>query len=280
MNALLAWARMIKLSHSVFALPFALASALLAARHVDVRPAQWAAVVASVVCARASAMTMNRLADLRFDALNPRTAERELVTGALGWHTAVALTGGTALAFVAVCAWLGSTVFALSPLALLVVWGYSWTKRFTAWCHVVLGIALALAPSGAWIALTDGYGSVPLLLSVAVATWVAGFDILYATQDASFDRTAGLHSVPVALGIRRALRLSAGLHVVTAGALAALPWLVPLGWPYGVGWAAIAGVLAYEHAIVSADDLSRIDRAFFELNGFVSLAFLAAVWLA
>jgi 4-hydroxybenzoate polyprenyltransferase len=271
---------MIKLSHSVFALPFALAAALLASRQADVSPAQWVAVVAAVVTARASAMTMNRIADNRFDAANPRTATREIPSGQLGLRTALALAFGTAVAFVGICAWLGSATLALSPIALLVVWGYSWTKRFTAWCHVVLGVALALAPTGAWIALTGSYGPAPLLLSGAVATWVAGFDILYATQDRDFDRATGLHSVPVALGIAGALRLSSVLHGVTAALLAALPMAVPLDWPYGLGWLLIAGVLVWEHSLVRPDDLSRIDKAFFDLNGFVSLAFLGAVWLS
>ncbi len=165
----------------------------------------------------------------------------------------------------------------LSPVALAVVWGYSLTKRFTSLCHLFLGLALALAPTGVWIALTGSYGPIPLMLSVAVGTWVAGFDILYSCQDRGFDASEGLHSIPAALGVRGALAVSVALHVATVGLLIALPWWAPLGWAYGVGVALIAAVLAYEHWIVRPDDLSRINKAFFDLNGYVSLLFLAFV---
>ena len=159
------------------------------------------------------------------------------------------------------------------------VWGYSLTKRFTAWCHFVLGIALALAPTAVWIALTGGFGPVPALLSTAVATWVAGFDIIYSCQDAEFDSGAGLHSIPSRVGVGPALAISAALHVATIVALVALPQVIPLSWPYYVGLVVIGAVLTYEHAIVSPRDLSRINMAFFDLNGHVSLAFLLFVAL-
>ena len=172
------------------------------------------------------------------------------------------------------------STLALSPVALAVVWGYSLTKRFTWAAHLVLGAALGLAPVAVWIALTGTVAAVPLLLALTVATWVAGFDIIYSCQDADFDRGVGLHSIPSRLGLAGALGVSAALHLVTVACLVALPLAVPLGWPYAVGVVAIAGVLAYEHAIVSPSDLSRVDKAFFDLNGYVSLAFLAAVVLA
>lgn len=276
-NALVTYSRMIKLSHTVFSVPFALAAGVLAAREAPVSAADAGAIAVCLVAARSTAMGFNRIVDRDVDARNPRTRSREIPAGAISVPAAWAFTLGSAAAFVAASAWLGTPTLLLCPVALAVVWGYSLTKRFTALCHAVLGVALALAPTGVWIAITDGYSVVPLALSVAVATWVAGFDILYSCQDADFDRGEGLHSVPSALGVRGALVVSAALHVGTVACLAALPALVPLGWPYAVGWLAITGVLAYEHWIVRPDDLSRIDKAFFDLNGYVSLLFFAFV---
>lgn len=276
-NALVTYSRMIRLSHTVFSVPFALAAGLLAAREAPVTWSGAAAIGVCLVAARSTAMGFNRIVDRDIDARNPRTATREIPSGQIGLGAAWAFTLGSAALFVAASAFLGRATLLLSPIALAVVWGYSLTKRFTSLCHVVLGVALALAPTGVWIAVTQGWSAVPALLSVAVGTWVAGFDILYSCQDADFDRSAGLHSVPAALGIRGALWVSGGLHAVTAAALLALPALTPLGWPYVVGWLAIVGVLAYEHWLVRPDDLSRIDRAFFDLNGYVSLLFLAFV---
>lgn len=279
-NALVTYSRMIKLSHSIFALPFALAAAWLASHQVDVTGLQLALIVACMVSARSSAMGFNRIVDRDIDAANPRTAGRELPTGQIGLGAAVAFTVGSAAIFVACAALLGPLVLALSPVALAVVWGYSWTKRFTALCHLFLGLALALAPTGVWIALTGGYGPEPLLLSAAVGTWVAGFDIIYSCQDADFDRDHGLRSIPAALGTRGALWLSVALHATTVACLAALPAFAPLGPAYWVGAVLIGAVLAYEHWIVRPDDLSRVNKAFFDLNGYVSLLFLVFVLLA
>lgn len=277
MQSLLTYARMIKLSHSIFALPFALASGVLAARQVEVSLVQWLLIVACMVTARSSAMGFNRLVDRDVDALNPRTASRELPSGQLSAGAAWAFTIGSAALFVGFAAALGPTTLKLSPIALLIVWGYSLTKRFTSWCHVVLGVALGISPVAVWVALTGGFSPVAWLLSLAVASWVAGFDIIYACQDLEFDRAAGLNSVPARLGLRGALALSAAMHVVTLLALAALPQLVPLGAAYWVGWACIALVLGYEHSLVTPTDLSKIDKAFFDLNGYVSLVFLISV---
>jgi 4-hydroxybenzoate polyprenyltransferase len=276
-SAIVTYSRMIKLSHSIFAMPFALAAAVLAAREVSVTPLDLALIVGCMVLARSSAMGFNRVVDRRIDAANPRTASREIPSGQIGLGAAWGFTLGSAALFVACCAWLGPMTLALSPVAIAVVWGYSLTKRFTALCHLALGLALALAPTGVWIALTDSYGPIPLVLSLAVGTWVAGFDILYSCQDFEFDRSQGLRSVPAALGLKGAMVVSALLHVGTMGLLASLPALAPLGWAYWVGVALIGGVLAYEHWIVRPDDLSRIDKAFFDLNGYVSLLFLAFV---
>ena len=262
-------------------MPFALAAAVIAAQEV---PVTWEQIGLCVVCmifARSSAMGFNRVVDRDIDAKNPRTATREIPAGQISVRAAWAFTLGSAALFVAASAVLGTPTLLLSPVALAVVWGYSLAKRSTALCHAILGLALALAPTGVWIALTGSYGWIPAVLSLVVATWVAGFDIIYSCQDAGFDEGEGLHSVPVALGIGGALVASAALHVVTVAALLALPLQVPaLGPVYYAGVAVIAGVLIYEHWIVRPDDLSRIDKAFFDLNGYVSFAFLAFVGLA
>lgn len=280
MTSLLALGRMIRLSHSVFALPFALAAAWIASEGHPVGPWRWAGIIAAVVLARATAMAFNRVVDRDIDGLNPRTKDREIPSGQIGLSTAVVFTMATAAGFVAVAFSLGSLVGWLSPIALAVVWGYSWTKRFTSWCHAVLGLALALAPTGAWLAVRGTYAWTPLWISLAVATWVAGFDMLYSTQDRDFDASAGLHSAPVELGLARTLAVSTALHVATMAFLAAVAWSSPRGPAYGVGWVVMAIVLAYEHHIVRPDDLSRIDKAFFDLNGAVSLLFLGGVVLS
>jgi len=280
MNALVTYSRMIKLSHSIFALPFALAAAVLASRQVEVTWVQLAWIVVCMVAARSSAMGFNRIVDRRIDAANPRTATREIPAGEISVGAAWAFTLLSAALFVAASAALGRLVLYLSPVALGIIWGYSLTKRFTALCHVVLGVALALAPTGVWLALVGEWGWVPALLSVAVGTWVAGFDIIYSCQDHDFDRDAGLRSVPAVLGVKGALWLSAGLHLLTVGTLAALPAVVTLGWPYWVGLVLIAVVLTYEHSIVKPTDLSRIDKAFFDLNGYISVGFLVFVFFA
>ena len=276
-SAIVTYSRMIKLSHSIFAMPFALAAAVLAAREVPVTWTQLVLIVACMVLARSSAMGFNRIIDRRIDAANPRTASREIPSGQIGLGAAWGFTLGSAALFVACCALLGPQTLALSPVALIVVWGYSLTKRFTALCHLFLGLALALAPTGVWIALTGSYGPIPLVLSLAVGSWVAGFDILYSCQDHDFDRSRGLRSIPAALGLPGAMAVSALLHVGTLALLIGLASLTPLGWAYWVGVVLIGAVLFYEHWIVRPDDLSRIDKAFFDLNGYVSLLFLAFV---
>lgn len=280
MSSLAAFARTIKLSHTLFAMPFALASGLLAARTVDVAPDRWAWIVAAMVTARTSAMGFNRLIDRDLDASNPRTAGREIPSGALSPRAAWGYTLLATAGFVACAAALGSATLWLSPVALAVLWGYSLTKRFTALCHVVLGLALGLAPVATWIALTDGLTATPIWMGLGVLTWVAGFDILYATQDAAYDRSVGLHSVPARLGIGRALSVGRALHIATVACFAAVAWTFPLGPAYPVGVVLLGGVLFAEHRIVRADDLSRLDQAFFEMNGYVALGYLATVALS
>lgn len=280
LDAIATYGRMIKFSHSIFAMPFALAAARLAAREVSVTPLQIGLIVLCMVTARSCAMGFNRIVDRRFDAANPRTAVREIPSGQMTLGAARALTAAAAGLFVVFASLLHPLCGALSPVALGVVCGYSYAKRFTALVHLWLGVALGLAPIAVWIAMTGTVGAPALLLSLAVATWVSGFDILYSLQDEGFDRSQRLHSIPVALGQVGAMWVSGGLHVVTVALLAALPLWTPLGVAYWVGWALITGVLAYEHWLVRPGDLSRIDKAFFDLNGYVSLVFLGAVLLA
>ncbi|MFZ5476730.1 MAG: UbiA-like polyprenyltransferase [Myxococcota bacterium] len=279
MSRVLTFGRMIKLSHSIFAMPFALASAALAARSAGITWAQGLLVVTCMVLARSCAMGFNRIVDREFDAKNPRTAIREIPSGQISVGAAKAFTAAAAVGFVAAAFALNPLCGWLSPIALAVICGYSYAKRFTALVHLWLGVALGLAPVAAWIALTGTVSPAALLLAGAVATWVAGFDILYSLQDEEFDRGQGLKSIPVALGQVGAMWVSGGLHVGTAALLAALPAQVALGWPYWVGYAVIVAVLAYEHWLVRPGDLSRIDKAFFDLNGYVSLLFLGAVLL-
>ena len=280
MNAVVTYGRMVKLSHTIFALPFALASGWLAWRHVDVPAISWLWVVVCMVGARSSAMGFNRIVDRDIDAANPRTVTREIPSGQISLGAAWAFTLLSAAIFVVGAGFLGTLTLYLSPIALAVVWGYSLCKRFTSMAHIVLGLALALAPTAVWISFTQSYAVAPLLLSLAVGTWVAGFDIIYSCQDADFDRERGLHSIPARLGVKGALIVSALLHVATIGCLAALPFVEPMGPSYWVGVVLIAGVLIYEHAIVTPTDLSRINKAFFDLNGYISLVFLAAVALS
>jgi 4-hydroxybenzoate polyprenyltransferase len=269
------YARLVALPHTVFALPFAVGAAALAWRQgaVAFSPARLVLIVVAVAAARTAAMAFNRVADRRFDAANPRTAARELPRGAVSAGGAIALTVGSAALFVVAAAQLGRWPLLLSPIALAILLGYSLAKRFTWATHLWLGVALGGAPAGAWIAVTNGFGWAPLALSLAVACWVAGFDIIYATQDVDFDRDRRLGSIPARFGVARALGISRLLHAGAIVGLGAFGLLLHLGIVYGVGVAVIAITLAYEQRIVSPRDLSRVNKAFFDLNGYVSLAF-------
>jgi len=270
---------MVKFSHTLFAMPFALAAAAIAARGHGISAGRVVAIVVAMIGARTAAMGFNRIVDRRYDAGNPRTAGRELPAGKVSLAAAAALTALSAAVFVAAAAWLGPLCLTLSPVALALVLGYSYTKRFTWLCHLFLGVAIAAGPAGAWIAVRGDLGAPALLLMAAVATWIGGFDILYALADRDFDRATGLHSIPARFGLRGALAASAALHLVTVAALVGLGLTAGLGAVYLIGVAAIAGILLWEHLIVRPDDLSRLDMAFFNLNGYVSVAFLAAVLL-
>jgi 4-hydroxybenzoate polyprenyltransferase len=270
-----AYARLVALPHTVFALPFALGCAAVAWRS-GAAPFSWtrlALIVLAVAGGRTTAMAFNRIVDRHIDAKNPRTARRELPSGQVSLAGAVALLVGAALLFVVAAALLGRWPLILAPLALVILCGYSLAKRFTWACHLWLGVALGGAPAGAWIAITNRFGWAPAALSLAVAGWVGGFDIIYSCQDATFDRAHRLNSIPARFGVAGALRISRALHLLAVALLVTFGVLAHLGVVYFIGVAVIAATLTYEQRIVSADDLSRVDKAFFDLNGYVSLSF-------
>jgi len=270
------YASFVRFSHSVFALPFALAGALLAARHTPVTWPAVAWILVAMVAARSAAMGFNRLADARLDALNPRTAGRELPRGTMTMREAAAFVTVASLVF-AIAAWaLGPLCFVLSPVALAIVFWYSLAKRFTTWTQLFLGLAMAVAPVGGWLAAGGRGGWEPWLLAAAIGLWVGGFDVLYACQDLAFDRAHGLRSIPVRFGVRRALIISRTMHVVAILCLAALPAVTPLPRFYEVGVAVVALMLVYEQSLVTADDLSQVKRAF-DLNGYVGILYLAVL---
>ncbi len=267
---------MIKWEHSVLTLPFGLTGAVLAARGIPgAHQLFWIAV--GLVAARSAAMAFNRLADHSFDAANPRTQSRALPTGTLsrqfvGWFVAL-----SSLVLVLAAAELNRLAFYLSPLALAVILLYSYTKRFTRWSHVALGFAMGLAPAAGWVAVRGMIDPRILILTVAVTFWGGGFDVLYACQDYDYDCRVGLHSVPRAFGIARSLWIARAFHVLTLSLLGFLVYVFQMG-PVAVGGVLVVGLLlAYEHSLVSANDLSRLNAAFFTMNGVISLVFLSFV---
>jgi 4-hydroxybenzoate polyprenyltransferase len=273
---------MIKFEHTIFALPFALISMLLAARSQphglpSVRIVVW--ILAAMVGARSAAMAFNRLVDAHFDGANPRTAKRALPAGLLNAGQVTLFTIASVTLFLYASYALNPLCFALSPLALLAVLGYSYTKRFTSFCHLVLGFAIGIAPIGAWLAVTGRFAPVPLLLGAAVMLWIGGFDIIYALQDVAFDQSQRLHSLPQRLGKARALTLSRLMHLAMIGLLVTVGVIASLHAVYFLGIAVVAGLIAYEQSIVSPEDLSRVNVAFFTLNGWVSVSLFAFVVL-
>ena len=270
---------MIKFEHSIFALPFALTGALLAFRDGGYRGDNlgWKLVwiVVAMVGARSAAMTFNRIADAAIDAKNPRTESRQLPSGQLSVAFAWGFLLAAAAIFFAASAMLNRLCLLLSPLALACVLLYSYTKRFTSLAHMALGFCLGIAPSAAWIAIRGSYDARMLWLTAAVTFWTAGFDIIYSCQDFEFDRREGLFSVPGKFGIARALLLSRALHAAMLICLGALVIVFALGWLAWAGVAAIAALLVYEHRMVSPADLSRVNAAFFAVNGYVSVLFFA-----
>ncbi|HEX8814827.1 MAG TPA: UbiA-like polyprenyltransferase [Terriglobales bacterium] len=267
---------MIKWEHSVFVLPFALCGAMLAAGGMpSAHQLLW--IVVAMVSARSAAMAFNRLADASIDAANPRTQTRALPAGALTPVFVAAFVMISCVVFVLAAAELNRFSFLLSPLALAVLLLYSYTKRFTRWSHLVLGFAMGMAPSAAWIAVRGSLDPRILLLTAAVTFWGAGFDILYACQDYDFDRASGLHSVPRYFGIRRALWISRGFHITMLLLLVSVVVTFGLGKLAMTGVLAVALLLAYEHSLVSPDDLSKLNAAFFTMNGVISVVFFIFV---
>ena len=279
-RAVRTWARMVKFSHSIFALPFAVSGAALAAARYGGSLRQLGLIVLAMVSARNAAMGFNRLADHAIDARNPRTAERELPRGALSRGAVWAFTVALAAIFVAAAFALNPLCGALSPVALAVVFGYSYTKRFTWASHLVLGLALSIAPVGGWVAVAGRFDAVPWILAAAVAFWVAGFDTIYALQDEAFDRAEALQSIPARFGVRRALWLARTFHALAFAAMIAVGIAARLHPAYFVGLAVVLAVLVWEHRLVRNDDLSRIGVAFLNANGLISLLYLGVVLLA
>jgi len=267
---------MIKWEHSIFALPFALCGAMLAARGLPTWH-QLAWIIVAMVSARSAAMAFNRLADASIDAANPRTAARALPVGLLSSGFVAMFVIVACGVFVLAAAQLNRLTLWLSPVALAVVLLYSYTKRLTRWSHLFLGFALGIAPAAAWIAVRGSLDARILLLTAAVTFWVGGFDVIYACQDFEFDREHGLHSVPRHLGIHRALWVARIFHLLMLGLLIALVFCFGLGKLAVAGVIAVAGLLAYEHSLVRHDDLSKLNAAFFTMNGVISVVFFAFV---
>jgi 4-hydroxybenzoate polyprenyltransferase len=278
-RSLAATLEMIKWEHSVFALPFALTGAVLAAGGWP-RAGQLFWIIVCMVTARSAAMAFNRWTDAELDRANPRTASRAIPTGLLSRRFVAGFTVAMSLLFLAAAAELNRLTLLLAPLALTVVLGYSYTKRFTRWSHLVLGLALGIAPAAAWIAIRGGLDARILVLTAAVLFWVAGFDVLYACQDAEHDRAAGLYSLPQSLGLAGAFLVARAMHALM---LLLLVWLLrlfhlgPVAW---VGLAVVAALLLYEHLIVSPRDMRRMNAAFFTLNGVIAVLFFCFVAVA
>ncbi len=280
LTAVRTWGRTVKFSHTLLALPFALSGATLAAAESGVTGRQLFWIVLAMIGARNAAMGWNRLADQEYDARNPRTSSRELPAGRLSRRAVCvftlllsALFSVAAFQLSPLCGW-------LSPVALAVVLGYSYTKRFTWASHLALGLALALAPLGGWLAVRGSFAPVAWLLAGGVLLWVAGFDVIYACQDVEFDRSFGLHSIPARVGVGPALLAARALHGAALGLLAAVGWAGGLPAIYWVGWTAIAALLVWEHRLVRADNLEKLGVAFFNMNAAISALYFATILAA
>jgi 4-hydroxybenzoate polyprenyltransferase len=279
-SRLVRYVNFVKLPHTVFALPFALVGVTLASWIVPVALATVIWVVIAFTAARFAAMGFNRIADRRYDALNPRTAMRELPSGAMSVPEAAASVVIASLVFIFAAWRINPLCLALSPVALAWVLFYSYTKRFTRWSHLVLGLGLGIAPAGGYLAVTGAWSDPWWLLpalAIAVMSWVGGFDILYSLPDAEFDRSQGLYSVPATMGTGTALRVARALHALTIAALVAAGVASGSGVLYFAGVVVAAGILGWEHSLVSSDDLSKLDAAFFSVNGILSVTFFLFV---
>ncbi|MES2681018.1 MAG: UbiA-like polyprenyltransferase [Bacteroidota bacterium] len=270
---------LIKFSHTIFALPFALIGFSLAIRSGEATFSlqKFVLVICCMVFARSAAMAFNRYIDRRFDEKNPRTVIREIPAGLISPGAALTLVLACCIAFIG-CSWLINPLcFYLSPVALLVILGYSYTKRFTPLCHLILGLGLSLAPVGAYIALTERFALLPVLIGIIVFLWVSGFDIIYALQDDEFDRSQNLKSIPVYLGRKNALRFSEIFHLIAALLVITVYFLGGFGWLYLAGAAVFMGLLVYQHLLVKPDDLSKVNIAFGTTNGVASVIFCVFV---
>lgn len=297
MQAIRSYLSLIKFSHTIFAMPFALIGFTLGLKGKweqvvgnDFsgyrRGLSWnksieifIAVILCMIFARSAAMAFNRYLDKNFDALNPRTAIREIPSGIISANSALLFTIVCSILFMACAYLLNPLCFYLSPVALSVILGYSYTKRFTPLCHLILGLGLSLAPIGAYLAVTAQFALVPVLISVAVLLWVSGFDIIYALQDEEFDKTQGLHSIPAAVGKARALRISELLHLICALVLLYVYVSGDFGWLYLTGWFIFISMLVYQHSLVKPNDLSKVNIAFMTANGIASIVFAVFVIL-
>ena len=270
---------LIRFEHTLFALPFAAAGALLGAEGVPTLSQSWWILVC-MVTARSAAMAYNRVVDRDIDARNPRTASREIPAGKISVKFAYSFTAVMSVVFMFGAWMLNPLAAMLSPVALAIVFGYSHAKRFTAYAHVWLGVALAIAPVGAWIAVTGGLAVAPIVLAIAVICWLIGFDTLYALQDVDFDRKAGLHSIPVRFGDSGALAIARISHLAMFVALCCLPLTTHLVWPY---WVAVGGVgclLAYEHIVMDPADIRKVNLAFFNCNVAISIILMSGIWIS
>ncbi|MBL0342885.1 MAG: UbiA family prenyltransferase [Bacteroidetes bacterium] len=271
---------LIKFSHTIFALPFALIGFLTGAKAVDFEfnPSLVLGVLLCMIFARSAAMAFNRWADREIDARNSRTSIREIPAGLISPRSAFTFTLLNCIAFIVTTWFINEICFYLSPVALVVVLGYSYTKRFTPLSHLVLGVGLSLAPIGAYLAVTGEFAMLPILFSVSVISWVSGFDIIYALQDENFDKQNKLFSIPSVFGTKISLRISEVLHVIASFVLLAASFYGSYGWIYLTGWGIFTGLLIYQHSLVKPGDLSRINVAFFTTNGIAS--FVLAVFAA
>jgi 4-hydroxybenzoate polyprenyltransferase len=286
---------LIKFSHTIFAMPFALIGFFLAlfdeasivpGWHTKIFPSwfPWSKiavkfflVIGCMIFARSAAMAFNRYLDRKFDAKNPRTAVREIPSGILKANNVLWFTIASCILFIACCFFINKLCFYLSPVALAVVLGYSYTKRFTPLCHLILGLGLSLAPIGAYLAVTGIFHWLPILFSLTVLFWVSGFDIIYALQDEEFDKSQKLYSMPAWLGKSKALRISELLHLLSTAAIVYAGWFGSFGWLYWVGAAIFIGMLVYQHSIVKPNDLKRVNIAFMTVNGIASVVFAVFV---
>jgi 4-hydroxybenzoate polyprenyltransferase len=275
MSGVKSYLSLIKFSHTIFAMPFALIGYVLGLKiiHYKLSIINFLLVILCMIFARSAAMAFNRYLDRSFDAKNPRTAIREIPAGILKANSVLLFTIVNCLLFIACTFFINRLCFYLSPVALLVVLGYSYTKRFTPLCHLVLGLGLSLAPIGAYLAVTGRFDFLPVLFSFAVLFWVSGFDIIYALQDEEFDKENKLYSIPAWLGKAKALRMSELLHLISAFCILYAGWQGNFGWLYWIGAAIFIVMLGYQHSIVKPNDLRRVNLAFMTANGIASVVF-------